>query len=142
MKYLLDTNIVAEFIAKMPNAQVIDWLNGLDPSDVYLSVITIGELANGVASLLPSKRKGQLERWLTQDVMNQYEGRILEINSDVMLRWGEITAAAERVGKTMPAMDSLIAAIAIHNDCVIVTRNQQDFVESGVQIINPWSEEE
>lgn len=138
MKYLLDTNVISELIAKQPNQQVVRWIDALDTSSVYLSVITIGELRKGIEKLADSPRKDILSAWLTDDLLVRFEGRVLPVDIDVMLIWGELTGRLERVGRPLPAIDSLIAALAIHHNCSLVTRNEDDFKDTGVTILNPW----
>jgi predicted nucleic acid-binding protein len=138
VKYLLDTNVISELIAKQPNQQVVRWIDALDTSSVYLSVITIGELRKGIEKLADSPRKDILSAWLTDDLLVRFEGRVLPVDIDVMLIWGELTGRLERVGRPLPAVDSLIAALAIHHTCSLVTRNEDDFKDTGVTILNPW----
>ncbi len=66
MKYLLDTNVVSELVARRPDPRVIQWIDSLDPNSVYLSAITIGELRKGVEKLPPSPRQEALHVWLAQ----------------------------------------------------------------------------
>ena len=75
MKYLLDTCVISELISKRPNQTVLDWLDAQVPSDLYLSVITIGELTKGVRRLPDSRRKSDLENWLETDLLVQFSGR-------------------------------------------------------------------
>jgi tRNA(fMet)-specific endonuclease VapC len=138
MKYLLDTNVISELVAKRPDPRVVQWVDSLDPDSIYLSVITIGELRRGIEKLLDSKRKETLRDWLNDDVLIRFSGRILVIDVPVMLTWGELTGRLERTGKPMPAIDSLIAALALHHNCTLVTRNEDDFKEAGITIVNPW----
>ena len=139
MKILLDTNVISELVAKQPNSQVLAWIDHLDSNAAYLSVVTIGELCHGIEKLPNSTRKIKLQRWLSEELPLRFYGRILNIDTDVMLAWGALVARLERAGKPMPAMDSLVAAIAIRYDCILATRNEQDFVSSGVATINPWA---
>ncbi len=138
MKYLLDTNVISELVAKQPNAQVVAWIDALDPESIYLSVITIGELRKGIEKLPDSKRKTKLRDWLNDDLLRRFGGRILTLDVEVMLTWGELTGRLERSGRSLPAMDSLVAALSLHYNCTLVTRNEKDFKETGVTIINPW----
>jgi len=138
MKYLLDTNVISELVAKQPNAQVVAWIDSLDAESVYLSVITIGELRKGIEKLPDSQRKTKLREWLDQELLLRFENRILVIDVPVMLKWGELVGRLERTGKSRPAMDSLIAAIALYHNCVVVTRNAADFADTGASIANPW----
>jgi tRNA(fMet)-specific endonuclease VapC len=138
MKYLLDTNVLSELVVKQPNTRVIDWIDSVDPNSLYLSVITIGELRKGIEKLPKSKRKTNLLEWLNDQLQLRFRGRILAIDIDVMLAWGILMGQLEQVGRPLPAMDSLIAASALHHNCSLVTRNEDDFKETGVVLMNPW----
>lgn len=141
MKYLLDTNVISELVARQPNKQVIQWIDNIDSVEaesVYFSVITIGELRKGIEKLPDSPRKDTLRAWLMDDLLVRFEGRVLSLDVEVMLTWGELTGRLERTGRRLPAIDSLIAALALHHECSLVTRNESDFMGTGVTIINPW----
>lgn len=138
MKYLLDTNVVSELASRRPDQRVVDWIDGLDPTFIYLSVITIGELSKGIAKLPPSRRKEELAEWLHGDLLTRFSSRILTLDTAVMLAWGELVARLDQKGQPLPAIDSLITAIALRHDCALVTRNEKDFAETGALTINPW----
>ncbi len=138
MKYLFDTNVISELVARRPNPRVIKWIDSLDPDCVYLSVITIGEIRKGIEKLPDSKRKDQLQRWLSEDLLLRFGGHLLELDVEVMLTWGELTGRLEKAGRPLSAIDSLIAAQAIHHACELATRNEDDFRGTGVTIVNPW----
>lgn len=138
MKYLIDTNIISELIAPRPNPHVVEWIDQLDPNQIYLSVITIGEIRKGIEKLAASKRKQALQEWLETDLLLRFHGRILEINTAVMLTWGELVGRLEKAGKPIHAVDGLIAALALEGSYTLVTRNESDFQHTGVTIENPW----
>lgn len=138
MKYLLDTCVISELITKQPNQQIVTWLDALPSPNVYLSVITIGEISKGIAKLPDSRRKSQLSEWLHQELLVRFTERIAGIDLETMLIWGELAGRLELSGHPMPAIDSLIAAIALRGDFHLVTRNTNDFRETGVNIVNPW----
>lgn len=138
MKYLLDTNVISELIAKHPNERVIEWLDQLDPGSIYLSVITIGELRQGIEKLANSSRQDELRNWLTDELLICFQDRILAVGVDVMLTWGELVGRLERNGRPLAAIDSLIAALALTHSCSLVTRNEADFKDTGLNITNPW----
>lgn len=138
MKYLLDTCVVSELISKKPNSKVVEFIDSLDDDDVYLSVITIGEIIKGIEKLPKSKRKQELPAWLKEDLLARFSGKILPIDNDVITAWGLLTARLELVGIPMPAIDSLIAATVLTHAFALVTRNVDDFEGSGVEIVNPW----
>ncbi len=139
MIYLLDTCLISELVAKQPNQKVLDWLDAQVPETVYISMITIGEIAKGISKITASKRKESLTKWLNETLPSRFKDRILGIDFSTMVLWGNLVGQLEQNGRPLPAMDSLIAAIAIHNSLSLVTRNEKDFAGTGVIIINPWS---
>jgi tRNA(fMet)-specific endonuclease VapC len=139
MTYLLDTCLISELVAKQPNQKVLDWVDAQVPETLYLSVITIGEIAKGICKLTQSKRKESLTTWLNETLPNRFEHRILTLDVSTMVLWGNLVGQLEQNGRPLPAMDSLIAAIALQHSLSLVTRNEKDFAGTGVVIINPWS---
>lgn len=134
MMYLLDTNVISEIVKKVPNQKVLEWLSSIDAKYFYLSVLTLGEIRKGVEKLPEGKRKQQIITWLEIDLLKQFTGRIIDIDSDIADKWGFISSVAN-----IPAIDGLIAASAIVHNHKLVTRNIKDFVSiSGLEIINPW----
>jgi len=140
MKLLLDTCVISDLVAKKPNPAVVKWVDTQNDEDVYLSVITIGEIVKGIEKLPESRRKQELHAWLKHDLLARLQGRILTLDIDVLVEWGMLTAKMERVGRPLPAIDSLIVATASVNHCTLVTRNVSDFEGTGIAIINPWEE--
>jgi len=140
MRYLLDTCAISELVAKRPNQRVINWIDAVDPHGVYLSVITIGEIRKGIEKLPDLKRKSMLKEWLAAELFVRFSDRILPIDLNVILVWGQMVGRLELSGKKMAAMDSLIAAIALSADLSLVTRNEDDFKHAGIKIVNPWKD--
>jgi tRNA(fMet)-specific endonuclease VapC len=138
VKYLLDTNVISELVAGQPNEQVIAWIDGIDDQLVYLSVITIGEIKRGIEKLPNSRRKRRLNQWLNEELLIRFDDKILSIDIPVMVTWGKLIAKLESRGRMLPAVDSLIAATALHHGLHLVTRNEEDFDRSDVMVINPW----
>jgi len=139
VSYLLDTCVISELVARQPDPAVVQWVDGEDENRLFLSVITIGEIQRGIERLPASARQSALRHWLDDELVIRFDGRVLPITSAVMLLWGQMTADLERQGWPMPAMDSLIAATCLHHGMALVTRNEDDFVHSGVTLVNPWS---
>jgi toxin FitB len=140
VSYILDTNVISELVAAQPNAKVIAWIGSLDPDQVYLSVIAIGELKKGIEKLPNSKRKKILDQWLHEDLLARFEDHLLTIDAETMLIWGKLTAQLEAKGRPISAIDSLLAATAMRWHFTFVTRNTTHFVQTGISLINPWAE--
>ena len=135
MSYLLDTNVISELTRRKPNPQVETWFKSIPNSALYLSVLSWGEIRKGVELLPDNKRREQLRLWLENELPNWFEDRLLTVDAAVCDRWGRLLAKAER---PLPAIDSLLAATALHHELRIVTRNISDFEIDGVETINPW----
>jgi len=138
MNYLLDTCIVSELISKVPNKKVLNWIDSINEDKLFLSVITIGELEKGINKLEPSKRRDEITEWLHEDLLIRFKDRILILDTDILIDWGQLTASLENQGHKMPSIDSLIAATAIRYNLCLATRNEQDFQNCNIQLMNPW----
>lgn len=138
MKYLLDTCVISELRKKHPDAHVVSWVQGCSEPDLYISVLTIGEMVKGVEKLPESKKKKALLIWLNEDLRLRFENRIIDLDVNILTTWGKIQAASEKIGQPMPAIDSLIAATAITYALTVVTRNIKDMQISGAALFDPW----
>lgn len=139
MSFLLDTCVISELAAKQPDSGLVEWIDSRAEEQLYLSVITIGEIKKGIEKLPDSGRRSELTKWLEEELLVRFKDKILPIDVNVMLVWGALMANLEQQGRKMPAIDSLIAAIAIQGKLDLVTRNVTDFEHSGVPVINPWT---
>lgn len=139
MIYLLDTCVISELIKVNSCSNVVNWIDSKDEERLFLSVITIGEIEKGITKLEDSKRKTRIEKWLMEKLLMRFKDRIIPLDINILLKWGQMTADLEKKGKKMSSIDSLIAATALEKDLTLVTRNVRDFENSGVEIINPWT---
>ena len=138
MKYLLDTNVLSEIRKPNGNARVKTFVNSLREEDIFISVISIGEIGYGIEKLPAGPKKTELIIWLTQKLPERFGNRIISLDADIMAEWGKLHA---QTAKTLPVFDSLIAASAITRRLTIVTRNTKDFDKiKGLNLLNPWAE--
>ena len=139
MRVLIDTCVVSELHRKAGSAPVRSRVESIRTQDLFMSVVTLGELTRGVALLRTGKKKGLLRAWILT-LEQEYCDRILPLDSDTARIWGELTAAAQERGKTIGAADGLIAATGIRHGLHVMTRNVGDFSETGAMVINPWED--
>lgn len=141
MTTLLDTSVVSELRLPNPNPIVVQAVGTIPQPDVFLSVITIGEIQKGISLLPAGRKRQQLDIWLA-GLQGRYAGQIIEIDLETGRIWGEITARARLRGEQIPAADGLIAATAIRHGFRIMTRNTRHFEVSGALVLNPWRDDE
>jgi len=136
MSYLLDINVISEFKKSTPNLKVIEWIKSLPTHALHISVLTVGEIRKGAEAVTDQNRREKLRLWLENELPEWFEDRILPINIEVAERWGRIQ---HEIGRPVSAIDSLLAATALHYDLRMVTRNTKDFDFPSLEVINPWS---
>lgn len=138
MTWLVDTNIISE-VRKGPRCHpsVASWWGAVEDRDLFLSVLTLGEIRRGIESVRqrdPAKA-ATLERWL-RDVSEAFGARIIGVDSAVADAWGRISSV-----RSVPVIDALLAATAQVHDLVLVTRNTADVGGLGVRTLNPFGDE-
>ena len=135
MKYLLDTCAISEVVKAAPNRKVLEWINGQADVDLYLSVLTIGEIRKGIEGARATNPAAALkyEAWLDSLAL-LYGDRILPFDMSAAQTWGALLARSP----TADVEDSQIAAIAQTRGMTVVTRNVTDFQRFGVPIHNPF----
>jgi predicted nucleic acid-binding protein len=134
--YLLDTNVLSETRKRRPAAGVTDWIAATPPDRLYVSVLTLGEIEQGIMRVRGRGDRQQasaLERWL-RNVETGFEGRVLPVTLPVAAAWGR-----QQYVQPLPVIDALIAATAQAHGMTVVTRNAKDFELAGVLVLNPFT---
>ncbi len=132
--YLLDTNVISETRKARADSGVIAFISAADAAVLFVSVLTLGELRKGVAA----KRRtdpgaaDQLAAWV-DGIEATFADRILPIDAATARRWGELSA-----NRSLPVIDTLIAATAMSHSLTLVTRNIRDVDITGVPLVDPW----
>ena len=137
MTYLLDTNVLSETRKRQPEAGVANWIAATPPDRLHVSVLTLGEIEQGIARVRGRGDRNQasaLERWL-RDVQAGFEERVLPVTLPVAAAWGR-----QQYTRPLPVIDALLAATARVHGLTVVTRNVKDFEVAGVQVLNPFAE--
>ena len=136
MSFLVDTCAVSELIKPQPSASVLAWFRHAPPEALFVSVLTLGEIRKGVTSMAVRHRRERTSAWLRVDLPRWFGGRILPVGPGAADDWGRLAARVPN----LPVADGLIAATALHHRLAIVTRNEGDFAQTGVEIVNPWKQ--
>ncbi|MBX3501445.1 MAG: type II toxin-antitoxin system VapC family toxin [Alphaproteobacteria bacterium] len=138
MSFLLDTNVVSEWVRPRPDPGVVAWLAAADEDRVFLSVVSLAELRHGIDRLADGRRRHSLDAWLREQLPLRFADRILPVDRAIADRWGVLVARRDAAGRPIGAMDAFIAATAAVHGLTLVTRNAADFQSVVMEIVNPW----
>ena len=137
MRYLLDTNIISNIVTPSPSAPLMAWMGEQNDEDLFIASLTVAEIRRGVLEKPVGKRRDQLEAWFhgPEGPQALFAGRVLSFDEGAALVWARLMAEGKARGRPPSALDTIIAAVAEANGCVVVTDNERDF--AGVQALNP-----
>jgi len=137
MRYLLDTNILSNVTKPEPSASLLTWMAEQADADLFIASLTIAEIHRGILENPAGKKRVALEAWFagSEGPSALFAGRILSFDEKAALIWGELMAQGKAAGRPRSALDTIVAAIAQSNSCIVVTDNERDF--HGVETINP-----
>ena len=137
MRYLLDTNIISNFTKPAPSQPLIAWMAEQLDEDLFITSLTVAELRRGVLEKPAGRRRDQLDAWFSgpQGPRALFADRILSFDEKAGLVWAELMAEGKSSGRPRSSLDAIIAAIAVVNQCVVVTDNERDF--AGIDFVNP-----
>jgi tRNA(fMet)-specific endonuclease VapC len=137
MSFLLDTCVVSESTKLVPSDKVLRWLETQNEQEFFISAITLAELWKGIAVLGKSKRRQKLEEFF-EETVNTFTGRVIPVEQEVAVAWGNILNEMEKNGRPIPIIDGFLVATALAHELTFVTRNVSDFERTGIPIVNPW----
>jgi len=137
MRYLLDTNILSNITKPVPSASLMLWMAAQVDQDLFIASLTIAEIRRGVLQKPAGKRRDQLEAWFSgpEGPQTLFAGRVLPFDEKAALSWARLMADGKARGRPRSGFDTIIAAVAEANDCVVVTDNEKDF--TGIKVLNP-----
>jgi len=132
--FLLDTNVVSEARRPAADSNVSAWLGSVPDAELYVSVLVIGEIRQGIERLRrrDPARVRVFEAWLST-LLHDYADRILPVTAEVAEEWGRLN-----VPDPLPVIDGLMAATAKVRGWTFVTRNVNDLARAGVRLLNPF----
>jgi predicted nucleic acid-binding protein len=139
VKFLIDTNCLSELTKKNGDSGVISWFNSNYEEDLFISVLTVGEIKKGIEKLPVSSKKDILSIWFSHELNKRFKNRIVPFSISHALAWGDMMAKLESFGINLPIIDSMLAAVAFSENLTLVTRNTKDFEKTGVNLLCPWT---
>jgi predicted nucleic acid-binding protein len=136
--WLLDTNILSELRKPRPEPKVTAFVD-LQPLELlFVSLVTLAEIRFGIECVADATRRVELEDWLANKVRPLFEGRVLPVDEDTMVRWRLLVERGRKTRHTFSQPDLFIAATGLVHGLTIVTRDTADFVRAGAAVFNPW----
>lgn len=139
MRFLLDTNVLSEGVPPEADAGLVGWLGEQSALDLCISVLTLGEIRNGILLLADGRKRERLQQWLRVELTRQFTERVLPVDQAVALAWGGLAAEGRESGRPLPVIDGLLLATAAVHGLTLVTRNERDCTNRGVAVLNPWT---
>lgn len=140
MRFLLDTNIISNITKPSPSDKLLAWMKEQNDEDLYISSLTVAEIRRGILEKPAGKRRNELETWFSgpEGPQTLFAGRVLPFDEIAGLIWARLMAQGKAKGQPRSAVDTIIAAVAEANGCMIVSDNEKDF--AGIEMINPLRE--
>lgn len=138
MRYLLETNVISEWIKPRPDPGVVAWLDAADEHALHLSVLAFAEIRLGIELLPQGQKRTRIRAWLDDDLAARFEGRIIDIDHAIADAWAQIVARGRARGAAPPVLDAFLAATALVHRMTLVTRNERDLADLDVPVLNPW----
>ena len=139
-RYLLDTTIISNIAKTVPSASLLAWMAEQIDETLFIASLTVAEIRRGVLEKPAGRKRDQLDAWFSgpEGQSALFAGRVLPFDEKAALIWARLMAEGTVKGKPRSVLDTIIAAIAVANDCVVVTDNEKDFPD--IEIINPLRE--
>jgi toxin FitB len=136
-RYLLDTNIISNPLKPMPSPSLITWLAIQEDENLFTSSLNIAEIWDGILELPAGKKRNALEAWFSSPSgpIEFFRNRIFSFDTESALEWGRLMSEGAKTGRPRDPIDTIVAAIAVTNDCILVTGNEKHF--AGIKFINP-----
>ena len=135
---IVDTNVVAEVMRTSPAPAVVGWFNAQDSASLFLTAITLGEIRYGLRIMPKGQRRQTIEQGFDQIIGTAFAGRILAFDENAAVHYGEVMGRRKELGRPLSVPDGQIAALARLHRFAVATRNVRDFLDCGIELVNPF----
>ncbi|HUO84028.1 MAG TPA: type II toxin-antitoxin system VapC family toxin [Thermoanaerobaculia bacterium] len=137
--WLLDTNVLSELRRPRPDRNVVRFVAAQPLEILHISVVTLAEIRFGIEKVTDPARRMDLNEWVEHHLRPMFEGRILQITEDIMLKWRLLVEEGRKKGHTLSQPDLMIAATAAHHGLTVVSRDTSEYESAEVPVLNPWN---
>ena len=137
---VVDTNVLPALMRPTPDPVIASWTGARVPSSLHLTAVSEAELRFGLAIMPPGRRRDGLAEGFERMLRTGFANRVLPFDSAVASAYAEIAAARRAAGRPIPEADCQVAAIARSRDMAVMTRNARNFVDAGIDVIDPWTD--
>ncbi|CAN5350678.1 PIN domain-containing protein [soil metagenome] len=136
-RYLLDTNIISNIVKPSPSESLMVWMQDQQDDELFIASLTIAEIRRGILEMPQGKRRQQIDAWFSsqEGPPALFAGRILSFDERAAMVWAQLMAESKKIGRSRSTLDTVIASVALVNQCTVVTDNERDF--EGVAVVNP-----
>jgi predicted nucleic acid-binding protein len=136
---IVDTNVVTEVMRASPAPAVVAWFNAQSSASLFLTAITVGEIRYGLRIMPKGQRRQTIEQGFDQIIATAFAGRILAFDERAAAHYGEVMGRRKEIGRPLSVPDGQIAALARLHSFAVATRNIRDFLDCGIELVNPFS---
>jgi predicted nucleic acid-binding protein len=136
-RFLLDTNIISNVTKPVPSESLLAWMAEQIDETLFIASLTVAEIRRGVLEKPAGRKRDQLDAWFSgpEGPSALFAGRVLPFDEKAGLIWARLMAEGTSKGKPRSALDTIVAAIAVANDCIVVTDDEKGFAD--IEIVNP-----
>jgi predicted nucleic acid-binding protein len=138
-RWLIDTNVLSELRRPKPDANVVQFVSGQPLDSLYVSVVTFAEIRFGIEVVKDPGRRMELTDWLMHKLRPMFEGRVLDVTEEIMVKWRLLMEEGRKANHTFPQPDLIIAATALDHGLTIVSRDVTAYEKTNVPLLNPWT---
>jgi predicted nucleic acid-binding protein len=136
-RYLLDTNIISNVTKLTPSEALLTWMGEQADDNLFIASLTVAEIRRGILEKPAGQKRDQLEAWFSgpEGPSALFAGRVLPFDERASLIWARLMAEGTAKGRPRSALDTIIASVALANECIVVTDNAKDFPD--IALVNP-----
>ena len=137
---VLDTYVLSEIMKPVPDSRVLTWVDSISSHDAAITAVTVAEILYGIGRMPEGRRRRELTEAIEAIFDEDFGGRILSFDAAAAVEYATLVVEREAAGRPISMADAQVAAVCRVHGCALATRNERDFEETGVRVVNPWTD--